>query len=221
MDILKILEESGKELYPEDLDFFETELATGSQYDAEYQKKCRSIIEKIRKWMNDDEKKESTYSTEEKPERVPKGLIVEISDIAPTEANRTANSLSPEKIIWGKIKAMRESSSYKADFKKYVTEKAEIDSAFVDINYALFLPWEIDAIISVKQMGENFLEKYFDALDHDKIARYQMFSESFFIKHFSQLNTRTVLEHGKNTWRKKENRSKQLDVFLRLKGVKY
>jgi hypothetical protein len=29
-----------------------------------------------------------------------------------------------------------------------------------------------------------------------------------------------VLQHGKNEWRKKENRSKQLDVFLRLKGVK-
>ena len=38
MDILKILEESGKDLYPEDLDFFETELATGGRYNAAYQK---------------------------------------------------------------------------------------------------------------------------------------------------------------------------------------
>ena len=69
-------------------------------------------------------------------------------------------------------------------------------------------------------MGEDFIEKYFGALDHDKIARYQQFSEVFFMKHFSQMDYTIVLEHGKNEWRKKENRSKQLDVFLRLKGVK-
>lgn len=34
MDILEILKKSGKDLYPEDLDFFETELATGGHYDA-------------------------------------------------------------------------------------------------------------------------------------------------------------------------------------------
>lgn len=32
MDILEILKKSGKDLYPEDLDFFETELATGGHY---------------------------------------------------------------------------------------------------------------------------------------------------------------------------------------------
>ena len=69
-------------------------------------------------------------------------------------------------------------------------------------------------------MGEPFLEKYFGALDHDKIARYQLFSEAFFMKHYSQMDATIVLQHGKNEWRKKENRSKQLDVFLRLKGVK-
>ena len=55
---------------------------------------------------------------------------------------------------------------------------------------------------------------------YDKIARYQLFSEGFFMKHYAQLDVNIVLGHGKNEWRKKENRSKQLDVFLRLKGVK-
>ena len=96
----------------------------------------------------------------------------------------------------------------------------QIDADFVDTHYSFFQPWELDAIISVKQMGEDFIEKYFGALDHDKIARYQQFSEVFFMKHFSQMDYTIVLEHGKNEWRKKENRSKQLDVFLRLKGVK-
>ena len=34
MDILEILKKSGKDLYPEDLDSFGTELATGGHYDA-------------------------------------------------------------------------------------------------------------------------------------------------------------------------------------------
>ena len=33
MEIMKILEESGNDLFIEDLDFFETELATGEGYD--------------------------------------------------------------------------------------------------------------------------------------------------------------------------------------------
>ncbi len=69
-------------------------------------------------------------------------------------------------------------------------------------------------------MGEEFLEKYYGALDHAKIARYQKLSEAFFMRHFAQMDAGIVLESGKNEWRKKENRSKQLDVFLRLKGVK-
>ena len=75
--------------------------------------------------------------------------------------------------------------------------------------------------MSVKPVSEEFLEQYFGALDHDKIARYQKFSEAFFIKHYAQMNATIVLEHGKNEWRKKENRSKQLDVFLRIKGINY
>jgi hypothetical protein len=115
---------------------------------------------------------------------------------------------------------LRHLSSYKSEFKKFIASHGLVDSDFVDNNYGLFEAWEIGAIISVKQMGEPFLEKYFGALDLDKVARYQEFSEQFFMKHFSQLDTVIVLTKGKNAWRKKENRSKQLDVFLRLKGIK-
>ena len=38
--------------------------------------------------------------------------------------------------------------------------------------------------------------------------------------HFSKMDAEIVLTKGKNDWRKKENRSAQLDVFLRLKGIK-
>ena len=51
MDILEILKKSGVDLYPEDLDFFETELATGGNYNAAYQAECRALIKQIRNWQ--------------------------------------------------------------------------------------------------------------------------------------------------------------------------
>lgn len=220
MDILKILEDSGKDLYLEDLDFFETELATGGHYDAAYQAQCRSKINELRAWLSGDAAEDEKPQDKKKDGKTPAGIVVDIGDLAPKDSNPVAASLTPEQIIFKDITAMREVGSYKTNFKKYVTGKAEIDASFVDTHYSFFQPWELDAIISMKQMGEEFLEKYFGAIDHDKIARYQQFSEAFFMKHFSQMDFCIVLEHGKNEWRKKENRSKQLDVFLRLKGVK-
>ena len=218
MEILKILEENGKDLYLQDLDFFETELDTGEGYDENYQIECKEKIKKLREWLktgNDDQDQvDCGYVTD------CGGIEVGIGSIAPKEANPVINNLTNEQIIFDDIKAMRESSSYKKNFKDYVVKKKEIDAVFIDKNYSFFKSWELDAIIMVKQMGDSFLEKYFDVLDHNKIARYQEFSESFFIKHYADLDVDIVLEHGKNVWRRKENRSKQLDVFLRLKGVK-
>lgn len=225
MEILKILEENGKSLYLEDLDFFETELATGGIYDDGYQAKCRKIIKEIRTWLRGDtdtgtEKSETPEETKQAEKKSGGGVFMTLGELAPEGSNPVAASLSPVQLIYQDIKAMRGENGYKTLFKKYVSEKKEIDADFVDAHYSFFQPWELDAIISVRQMPEEFLEKYFGALDHDKIARYQRFSESFFMKHYAQMNAEIVLVHGKNDWRKKENRSKQLDVFLRLKGVK-
>ncbi len=220
MEILEILENSGKDLYPEDLDFFETELATGGPYDAAYREQCVQKIKELRAWLRGETIGQPEPESKKRRNKTPSGLVVGIGEVAPKEANPIAASLTPTQIILNEIMALRVVSSYKSDFKKYVADKAEIDTAFVDTHYSFFQPWELDAIISVKQMGEEFIEKYFGALDHDKIARYQQFSEAFFMKHFSQLDYTIVLERGKNEWRKKENRSKQLDIFLRLKGVK-
>ena len=220
MDILSILKESGTSLYPEDLDFFETELATGEGYDAAYQQQCRSLIKTIRAWQTKTPEKPKTLAPAKSGESgIPAGLQVSVFDLTPKD-QQTAG-LSATEIIFREIKQLRQSDAYKTKFKKYVAGKQEIDEKFVDSHYAFFQPWELDAIISVKQMPEEFLEKYFGALDHDKLGRYQKFSEHFFMKHYSQMNPEIVLKYGKNDWRKKENRSKQLDVFLRLKGIQY
>ena len=227
MDILKILTESPNELYPEDLDFFETELHTGAGYDLQYQTECQERINKIRAWMNGDISSPDEplpEKTDPEPTKTSKGasdkVLVSLADLAPTEMNPVVADMSLEDIIFSEIEDIRKDKVYKTKFKDYVESNQSIDSAFVDKNHAFFEPWELDAIISVKQMDEAFLEKYFDALDHDKMARYQKFSEAFFMKHWADLDSDIVLTYGKNSWRKKENRSKQLDVFLRLKGVK-
>ena len=221
MEILEILKNSKAEIYLEDLDFFETELATGN-YAESYISECKEQIEIVRKWLSGDEQIDDSQSDlAESPKKKSKSLLVMgIHDIAPENANPVAATMTPEEIILSDIKLMRDSDSYKSRFKKYVQDKAKIDGSFVDTHYSFFMQWELDAIVSERQLGEEFLEKYFGALDKDKIARYQFFSESFFMKHYLQMDATIVLTKGKNEWRKKEKRSKQLDVFLRLKGVK-
>ena len=215
MDILEILKKSGKDLYPEDLDFFETELATGGHYDAAYQSECRALIKQIRNWQKADKPAVVTQT----PTGKTKGVEVDISKLAPKESN-PAMDMPEDQRLFLDITKMRDDSSYKTKFKKRIQDADFVDAAFIEKHFSFFKEWELNAILSVKQLGELFLEKYFGALDHDKIARYQQFSEAFFMKHFSQMDYTIVLQHGKNEWRKKENRSKQLDVFLRLKGVK-
>ena len=215
MDILEILKKSGKDLYPEDLDFFETELATGGHYDAAYQAECRALMKQIRNW-----KKASAPSDDPaKAKGKSGGIEMDISKVAPKEANPVMDMPQDQRLFLD-ITKMRDESSYKTKFKKRIQEADFVDAAFIEKHFAFFKEWELNAILSVKQLGAPFLEKYFGALDHDKIARYQLFSEAFFMKHYAQMDATIVLQHGKNEWRKKENRSKQLDVFLRLKGVK-
>ena len=215
MDILEILKKSGKDLYPEDLDFFETELATGGHYDAAYQAECRALMKQIRNWK----KAPAPSDTPAKAMGKSGGIEMDISKVAPKEANPVMDMPQDQRLFLD-ITKMRDESSYKTKFKKRIQEADFVDAAFIEKHFAFFKEWELNAILSVKQLGEPFLEKYFGALDHDKIARYQLFSEAFFMKHYAQMDATVVLQHGKNEWRKKENRSKQLDVFLRLKGVK-
>ena len=215
MDVLEILKKSGKDLYPEDLDFFETELATGGNYNAAYQAECRALIKQIRNWQKAPVPTEDLAKAKGKTD----GIEMDISKVAPQNAN-PAMEMPKDQRLFLDITNMRDDSSYKTKFKKRIQDADFVDAAFIEKHFSVFKEWELNAILSVKQLGEPFLEKYFGALDHDKIARYQLFSEAFFMKHYAQMEATIVLQHGKNEWRKKENRSKQLDVFLRLKGVK-
>ena len=223
MDILKILTESARDLIPEDLDVLETELATGD-YDDDYRAKCIARLSECRLWLSGETQPEANKrpAQDAEPKPQPKGgwgVRVSFSALAPTQPAAAAKATA-EDMLLNEVLGLRKQPTYKTMFKKFAAETVALDAAFIDAHPAFFQPWELDAIISVKQMPEAFLEKYFDALDHDKLARYQQFSEAFYMKHFADLNATIVLQCGKNPWRKKSNRSKQLDIFLRLKGVK-
>ena len=205
MEVLDILKKNGAELYPEDLVFFEAELDTGD-YSIEYIDACKKLIGEIRAW-----KKQATAQNSN-DSGIPGNVFVD-KEKPLTEKERLSQ-------ITHDITQMRTASNYKTRFKQYLADHPDVNEAFIDQNIALFMPWELDAILMTMNLSEAFLEKYFTSLDAEKIARYQLFSEKFFIKHFSQLDAEIVLTKGKNDWRKKENRSAQLDVFLRLKGIK-
>ena len=213
MEILEILKNDSEDLLSEDLELFRTELAVGS-YDDDYRKECLDMIEKLEKW-----KKTTGFTKKAKDSDVVSAMQVDVNDLSPDgKAPKSVPFLNQFK---ADLNAMRLSDKYKSIFRQYIKDHKEFDEMFVDTNINLFEVWEIEAILSEIQFSEQFLEKYFSVLDKDKIARYQLFSESFYQKHFSEFDAETVLKKGKNEWRKKENRSKQFSVFLRLKGVQF
>lgn len=222
MDILKLLQESKEELYPDDLDFFEQELVIGD-YDDTYKAECKNEIRTLRAELCKPAAPERKAPAPVKKAQRPAssgGIVVSLWDIAPQEAEPAVLSMTPLQKVQNDLDVLRERKDYKKAFKSFIKDSALIDSGFLDAHFSLFRPWELGVILSVKHLDEPFLEKYFGALDHEKIAQYQLFSESFFMKHFAQLDADIVLARGKNNWRKKGQRSKQLDVFLRLKGIK-
>ena len=212
MEVLDILKKNGAELYPEDLAFFEAELDTGD-YSIEYIDACKKLIDEIRAW-----KKQATAQNSG-DSGIPGNVFVDKDKLTPSAAKPLTEKERLSQITHD-IAQMRTASNYKTRFKQYLADHPDVNEAFIDQNIALFMPWELNAILMTMNLSEAFLEKYFTSLDAEKIARYQLFSEKFFIKHFSQLDAEIVLTKGKNDWRKKENRSPQLDVFLRLKGIK-
>lgn len=212
MQVMEILKNSVKDLYPEDLAFFEAELDTGD-YTREYIDQCKDLIAEIRKWK----KQAANQSVQDV---IPSNILVDPDKLVPGVKPKEKTPQERLAEFTHALQQMRTAGNYKTRFKQYLADHTEIDETFIDQHIALFQPTELESIVMTMPLSEDFLDKYFASLDADKIARYQLFSEKFFIRHYVQMDAEIVLTKGKNEWRKKENRSSQLDVFLRLKGVK-
>ncbi len=215
MDVLGILQNNGKDLLPEELDLLRAELDTG-EYDSGYIASCKTLISEILNWSNE------TQTVEHTPKTVPDQMIVSPEKLVPSGVTGIPAPplVPPEKIIASDLQRMRTEKDYKSAFKKYVKESTIINEDFVVARFALFKDWELNAMLACIPFSEEFLEKYFTVLDPKTIALHQLFSESFFMKHYADLDAETVLARGVNPWRDKTLRSKQMDVFLRIKGVK-
>lgn len=216
MDIYKILSENRDSIINEDLEFFEIELAVGD-YEKQYIDKCLELINDIRIFRrkplsvdNSDKNIKEDYTTIELDEN--KNFVSNIN---------LQNESEEQKVVRIKniINNARNSKYSITSFEKIIKEN-HIDEKFVDMNYTLFKPTEIDELLKLLSFSEEFLNKYYKLLNKNLISEYQYFSEDFFIKHIKDLNAKIVFTKGKNEWIKKENRSSKLTVFLKLKGIK-
>lgn len=221
MDIEDILTNQHDELLEVDLRSLEVELDTG-EYSKQYVAHCHELIQLIRKQRalarekqpGEDFQKHVNPPLSQSPLTVPAsslspfGQKIELPE--PTEAEKLARDLE----------IIRQANSPETELKSYF-EKTKNGEVFIDANFSAFNESERTTLMKCFDFSEAFLEKYFDALDHATLAKTQHFSEEFFVKHYADLNPDLVIKHGVNKWRAKENRSSKLDVFLRLKGVRY
>ncbi len=211
MNILEILKTQGKSLSALELDSYRNLLLTGG-YDKKMVQegleilcslKQELILEKERKKVADGKRGWPSQGSGCKPK--------ESQDNQPLDYVKNVSDY---------FKKNRSRPDYKSHFRKYIAESDFFREDFIGQNISLFTAEELNIILSVIQLSETFLEKFFKSFDPEKISKYQEFSEEFFIKHINELKIDIVLKEGRNPWRRKEVMSKKLLGMLRLKGVR-
>ncbi len=205
MDILDMLTNNQEELYLDDLDYFETELAIG-EYNSDYKEKCLEKIALIRVKLRNKSSKN-------------KYIITDVEKVMDIEEKFKEQELKDDDDIFHYIRGISSGLNYKTELKQFVKETDKINQDFVERYITEFKEEEIEILTEIVQFDEEFLEKYFKILNKKAISRYQYFSENFFMNHYLELDGEIVLTKGVNDWKNKNKRSNQLDIFLRLKGV--
>lgn len=217
MDIRELLLQHKNELLDVDLDCLQEELDTG-EYDKPYIEGCRELIGGIR-----DERRQAVERASKRAQR--EGQSDERAGM-PLEFSRScgdvsANGIAGDSNAIADIAAISSNSNARELLKAYIENHPDLGQLFVEQHIGSLPGDAIDIFLETRAFDEVFLDKYFDVLDHAKIARFQAFSEEFFIKHFVDLNETIVLKQGVNSWKKKADRSRKLNTFLRLKGVQF
>lgn len=247
MDIKGILANQWAELLDVDLASLEEELATGG-YDSSYVLECNDAIWRIRrertnafrkellaqKGLDEDSKASEPVTAKpmakivkepgKKPElsvNVPlfeSVMAVPATELSPYGTPAAQPEPTEGEKLMRQLELIRLSAKPLDELEKYLMG-SPFDEAFIERNISVFRGDELSVVLGCYGFDEGFLEKYFNVFDADDIAKTQRFSEEFFMRHYAELDAKTVLEQGVNGWRKKGARSKKLDMFLRLKGV--
>ncbi len=224
MDVRGILTGEAADLLDGELAMLEEELATGG-YDRSYVAECKRLI---------DGERHAREVARLKAQKASEGQVhaaVTPSVVLPSATASTLGELSPfnetkedhktpYEVVLADVSVLRRSERYKTLFREYIRKQPFIDEQFVDAHLSLFNEWETTALLDRMRFSEAFLEKYLSVLDARKVATTQTFSEEFFMRHFRYFDAETVLTKGKNKWRTKDSRSRKLDTFLRIKGVR-
>lgn len=206
-NILDILKTNGSSLSSEELGSYREILKSGS-YDKKTVQACEELLcalEQERRLSREKEKK-------------PLGKKTSDSERVNADSPKSAEPLDYAKIVADYFKKNRNRPDYKSHFRKYIAESNFFREDFIGQNISLFNQEELGIVVSVIQLSESFLEKFFKSFDPEKISRYQEFSEEFFIKHINELKIDVVLKEGRNPWRRKEVMSEKLALMLELKG---
>jgi hypothetical protein len=212
MDPFELMEKYTEDIELADIEMIRIALETGP-YEAK--KKADGL-----KRLNDIYRRLSEKAFPEAP-----SLSVPLQTPSPVSNSSSASQeLSDEKIrsmVSSRLSIIRvASSSLESGIRSLLSSfagKTPLDVLCLCAD--LFANDEFNSVLSWLQLGEDALNKYWAILDKKSVARHQLFSEDFFILHYNELNTSTVLKNGKNPWRKKEAMSTKLAMFLKLKGV--
>lgn len=219
MDVRGLLDGQRDQLLDIDLDALEEELRTGG-YDAAYAKGCLENIAELRAARSAI--RNVSDSGRERPERRQAPRAPDAETRQPSHGTPTEGPSKDRRKAFARgLLVVRDAGGTVKAFRKLLSSCPYADERFVDENIDLFTASELTTLLKAMAFSERFLEKYFSSLDHDTLARCQEFSEGFFIAHYADLDPSTVLLRGVNEWRDKARRSRKLDTFLRIKGVRF
>lgn len=227
MDILGMLQNDMDELCEEDIAMIEQELAVGT-YTEEYKSQCRLHILQITHHF-EQKKKEKVYQTAQSQGLSTRLFMQEadvtvIASVEPESGGIVLEEKRQDKtkaeIFREELRKMREMSEPAKRFTDYIDDNDFITNEFIDQSFNEFSESERNILLRKRTFTEEFLDKYFSVLDKGTLVMNQLFSEEFFMKHYNDMPVKLVLTKSKNPWRTKAKRSKKLDTFLRLKGVK-
>lgn len=218
MDVKDILEKQGVQLLGIDLDALEEELRTG-EYDSSYARDCLEKISDIRA---------ARKAAREMSSRPSSSTVLHHNASSSSGKNQSFSGHSTESLPKTQrstfargLLAVRDGGGSVKLLRDLLASYPYANEVFIDENIDLFTQDELKTLLKIKAFSEAFLEKYFTTLDHETLAKNQKFSEEFFITHFVDLDAETVLRKGINEWCDRAKRSTKLDVFLRIKGVRF
>lgn len=228
MDVEGILENQSDELLEIDLRCLEEELDTGG-YAKQYVAHCKRLISKIRNRKmagakiveRNDGAQEEGDTREGSASMIREVPLDQLSPFSQPPAAAKSAAEATDDLLWGCVLDARRGSQQQSDLRNLLHGKRALGEQFVEAHIGEMTHEELSVFLECRHFSESFLDRYFTVLDPGKIARFQLFSEEFFINHFSEMNPTIVLKQGKNPWRKKDARSKKLDTFLRIKGVRF